>query len=125
MEKINRQILLRIAFSAGVLTIIAIAIFLDPFDEARVYAQKGDGGTTITEVTLRNGVRCAVMDSRGGSKGLDCDWFGSRVKPTQNDPKGDGGTTITLVSLHSGRQCAVMDSREGGAISCNFVRSQS
>lgn len=100
-------------------------IFLDLQEESHTQALAGDGGTNITEVILRNGVHCVAMDNRGGSKSIDCDWFGPCSNPTKRNPKGDGGTTITLLNLPSGHHCAVMDGRDGSAISCDFERRQS
>lgn len=34
---------------------------------------KGDGGTTITEIHLSDGTRCAVMDKDKGAA-LTCEW---------------------------------------------------
>lgn len=77
---------------------------------------RGDSGTTLTTVTLRNGVGCAVMDG-DKSKALACDWR-VRGPATGVDPRGDDGTTITLVTLPGGTECAVMDGKPGKALSC-------
>lgn len=81
---------------------------------------QGDRGTTVTEVVLRNGVPCAVMDKSHG-KSLSCDWREEhRRTPSTVDPQGDKGTSIRLVTLPSGTQCASMDADESTALSCNW-----
>jgi hypothetical protein len=77
----------------------------------------GDSGTPITEMTLRNGVLCAVMDDAGHD--LNCDWNGPRGERRSTDPKSDAGTMITVVVLSDGTERAVMDG-DVEAIECGW-----
>jgi hypothetical protein len=102
--------------AAGAVLIVSLGGCGEDEDEDSEWPT-GDAGTPITVVTLRNGVRCAVMDDLGNA--LSCDWNGPRGQRKATDPKSYVGTTITLVVLPDGTECAVMDG-DVEAVECGW-----
>lgn len=80
---------------------------------------QGDHGTSITEVHLKNGTPCLVMDARQDAS-LSCRWNAPKETTSAHFAVGDGGTTITEVYLRDGTFCANMDGRSAVAIDCDW-----
>ena len=98
--------------------LLGAAIALSGCSENNTSTPVGDRGTHITQVILKNGVKCEVMDSPQGTA-LSCDWLHFSSSAPTKDPVGDRGTHVTLSTLEDGTQCAAMDSPQGTALSCN------
>lgn len=90
-------------------------------NNASASAPRGDSGSNITTIALRDGTPCAFIDG-AETKALSCNW-GSSVAPAPGvDPHGDRGTTVTLVTLPDGTACAVADGKPGKALDCDWKR---